>query len=144
MADDLGDVDIDDAGNPDDDDEGWETEDEMEAQAEVDDSELTFSKHSGKCNFSSVVGPSHLIESRKTMFACPGSVFCVSLDPATNCMVVTGGEDDKAYVWRLTDGEVLLECTGRKCRKKRKCTSMLLIDIITLLAHFGQELAVLL
>lgn len=47
VADELGDVDIDDAGNPDDDDEGWETEDEMEAQAEVDDSELTFSKHSG-------------------------------------------------------------------------------------------------
>lgn len=47
VADDLGDVDIDDPGNPDDDDEGWETEDEMEAQAEVDDSELTFSKHSG-------------------------------------------------------------------------------------------------
>lgn len=89
VADDLGDVDIDDAGNPDDDDQGWETEDEMEAEAEVDDSELTFSKHSG-------------------------SVFCVSLDPATNCMAVTGGEDDKAYVWRLTDGEVLLECTGHK------------------------------
>lgn len=25
---------------------------------------------------------------------------------------MTGGEDDKAYVWRLSDGEVLLECTG--------------------------------
>lgn len=51
VADDLGDVDIDGDGNPedDDDDEGWETEDEMEA--EVDDSELTFSKHSGKCDY---------------------------------------------------------------------------------------------
>lgn len=39
-------------------------------------------------------------------------MFCVSLDPATNSMAVTGGEDDKAYVWRLSDGEVLLECTG--------------------------------
>lgn len=45
-------------------------------------------------------------------FLCPGSVFCVSLDPATNSMAVTGGEDDKAYVWRLSDGEVLLECSG--------------------------------
>lgn len=63
MADDLGDVDIDDAGNPDDDDEGWETEDEMEAEAEVDDSELTFSKHSGEGNFPRVLGPSHFIES---------------------------------------------------------------------------------
>lgn len=25
---------------------------------------------------------------------------------------MTGGEDDKAYVWRVSDGEVLLECTG--------------------------------
>ena len=36
----------------------------------------------------------------------------MSLDPATNSMAVTGGEDDKAYVWRVSDGEVLLECTG--------------------------------
>lgn len=39
-------------------------------------------------------------------------MFCVSLDPATNSLAVTGGEDDKAYVWRVSDGEVLLECTG--------------------------------
>ncbi len=45
LADDLGDVDFDDPGNAD--DEGWETEDEMEAEAEQDDSELTFSKHTG-------------------------------------------------------------------------------------------------
>ncbi|KAM8903012.1 angio-associated migratory cell protein [Spinachia spinachia] len=86
LADDLEDVDFEDAGKGND-DEGWETEDEMEE--DQDDSELTFSKHTG-------------------------SVFCVSLDPATNSMVVTGGEDDMAYVWRLSDGEVLLECTGHK------------------------------
>lgn len=45
LADDLGDVDIDEPGNAD--DEGWETEDEMEAETEQDDSELTFSKHNG-------------------------------------------------------------------------------------------------
>lgn len=45
LADDLGDVDFEDNGNAD--DEGWETEDEMEAEAEQDDSELTFSKHTG-------------------------------------------------------------------------------------------------
>ncbi|MEQ2220516.1 hypothetical protein ILYODFUR_006286 [Ilyodon furcidens] len=89
LADDLGDVDFEDPGNPEDDNEGWETEDEMEAEAEQDDSELTFSKHTG-------------------------SVFCVSLDPATNSLAVTGGEDDKAYVWRVSDGEVLLECTGER------------------------------
>ncbi|XP_043965690.1 angio-associated migratory cell protein [Gambusia affinis] len=89
LADGLGDVDFEDPGNPEDDNEGWETEDEMEAEAEQDDSELTFSKHTG-------------------------SVFCVSLDPATNSLAVTGGEDDKAYVWRVSDGEVVMECTGHK------------------------------
>ncbi|XP_034464800.1 angio-associated migratory cell protein [Hippoglossus hippoglossus] len=85
LADDLDDVDFEESGEADYDDEGWETDDEMEA--EQDDSELTFSKHTG-------------------------SVFCVSLDPATNSLAVTGGEDDKAFVWRLSDGEVLFECTG--------------------------------
>ncbi|KAJ0009354.1 hypothetical protein NQD34_001056 [Periophthalmus magnuspinnatus] len=86
LADVLDDVDFEeDQGNAE--DEGWETEDEMEA--DQDDSELTFSSHKG-------------------------SVFCVSLDPVTNTMAVTGGEDDKAFVWRVTDGEVLFECTGHK------------------------------
>ncbi|KAM9821234.1 angio-associated migratory cell protein [Neosynchiropus ocellatus] len=88
LADELEDVDFEEPANQAD-DEGWETEDEMEAEVEQDDSELTFSKHTG-------------------------SVFCVSLDPATNSLAVTGGEDDKAYVWRVSDGEVLLECTGHK------------------------------
>ncbi|XP_051912915.1 angio-associated migratory cell protein [Hippocampus zosterae] len=85
LADDLEDIDFEEAANAD--DKGWETEDEMEL--ERDDSELTFSKHTG-------------------------SVFCVSFDPATNNLAVTGGEDDKAYVWRVSDGEVVLECTGHK------------------------------
>lgn len=86
LADELDDVDFEEEpGNVD--DEGWETEDEMEA--DQDDSELTFSSHKG-------------------------SVFCVSLDPVTNTMAVTGGEDDKAFVWSLSDGEVLFECTGHK------------------------------
>eukprot|EP00064_Thunnus_orientalis_P017645 superscaffoldBa00003807_g17730 len=85
LADNLEDVDFEEPENADD-DEGWETEDDMEAEAEQDDSELTFSKHTG-------------------------SVFCVNLDPATNTLAVTGGEDDKAYVWRVSDGEVLFECT---------------------------------
>lgn len=46
MADDLEDVDFEDPGNAE--DEGWETEDEMEAEAEQDDSELTFSRHTGR------------------------------------------------------------------------------------------------
>lgn len=41
-----------------------------------------------------------------------GSVFCVSLDPVTNSLAVSGGEDDRAFVWSVTDGDVLFECTG--------------------------------
>ena len=41
------------------------------------------------------------------------SVFSVSLDPVNNSMAVTGGEDDKAYVWRIQDGETHMECIGR-------------------------------
>lgn len=44
LADDLEDVDFEDGGHGHD-DEGWETEDEMEE--DQDDSELTFSKHTG-------------------------------------------------------------------------------------------------
>nr|XP_056717595.1 angio-associated migratory cell protein [Euleptes europaea] len=65
-------------------DEG--VEEGMEAQ---DDSEVTFSKHTA-------------------------SVFCVGIDPKTNTLTVTGGEDDKAYVWCLSDGELLFECSGHK------------------------------
>ncbi|XP_060724532.1 angio-associated migratory cell protein isoform X2 [Tachysurus vachellii] len=49
------------------DDEGWETEDEMEA--EQDDSDLTFIKHTG-------------------------SLFCISLDPVSNNLAITGGHKD--------------------------------------------------
>lgn len=87
LAEELEDVDFVDAdGNAE--DEGWETEDE-EMEAAQDDSELTFGKHTG-------------------------SVFCISLDPVTNSLAVTGGEDDKAYVWNVTNGEMQFECTGHK------------------------------
>lgn len=45
LADELDNVDFEEDDHKD--DEGWETEDEMEAEAEQDDSELTFSKHTG-------------------------------------------------------------------------------------------------
>ena len=35
-----------------------------------------------------------------------GSVFCCSLNSSEG-LVATGGEDDKGYVWRLEDGEVM-------------------------------------
>lgn len=55
----------------------------------VDNSILTFSKHTG-------------------------SVFCCSLNPKENNLVVSGGEDDKAYVWNLSNGEVLFECDNHR------------------------------
>ncbi|XP_063144933.1 angio-associated migratory cell protein [Candoia aspera] len=68
----------------------WEEDEGVgEGLVAQDDSEVTFSKHTA-------------------------SVFCVSLDPKTNTLAVTGGEDDKAYVWRVSDGELLFECTGHK------------------------------
>ena len=49
--------------------------------AATDESKLVFSKHSG-------------------------SVFCLAAN-MTEGLVVTGGEDDLGYVWRLEDGEVV-------------------------------------
>ena len=42
-----------------------------------------------------------------------GSVFVVDIDK-DNKYVVSGGEDDKAFVWELESGEVILEI---KCKK---------------------------
>ncbi|XP_060775044.1 angio-associated migratory cell protein isoform X2 [Neoarius graeffei] len=86
LVEELEDVDFAEAEGPAD-DGAWETEDEMEA--EQDDSDLTFIKHTG-------------------------SVFCISLDLVTNNLAITGGEDDKAYVWKVNNGEVVFECTGHK------------------------------
>lgn len=32
------------------------------------------------------------------------------MEPKEGKLVVSGGEDDKAYVWNITDGEILFEC----------------------------------
>lgn len=64
--------------------------------------------------------PKVLLNQSFLLCSIPGSVFCVSLDPATNSMAVTGGEDDKAFVWRVSDGEVLLECTGEARKNSTK------------------------
>lgn len=42
-----------------------------------------------------------------------GSVFCCDLHPSGK-LAVTGGEDDKAYVWSLETGQVVMDCTGHK------------------------------
>lgn len=43
-----------------------------------------------------------------------GSIFCVAIDPQNGTLAATGGEDDKAFVWRIDNREVILECTGHK------------------------------
>lgn len=42
-----------------------------------------------------------------------GPVFCGALHPSED-VAVTGGEDDKAYVWATDTGEVVFEVTGHK------------------------------
>lgn len=64
-------------------------DDEEEIETEVVDlSKLTFSKH-GKSVFSADV-------------------------TKDGSLAVTGGEDDMAYIWSTSNGEVILECTGHK------------------------------
>ena len=62
----------------------------------VDDAVLVFDRHSASASASE-----------------PNSVFSVALDP-TGSVAVSGGEDDKAFVWRVADGSVLFECSGHQ------------------------------
>ena len=47
-----------------------------------------------------------------TLLLISDAVFSVSLDPKTSNLAVTGGQDDKAFVWEVNTGNVLFECTG--------------------------------
>lgn len=40
-----------------------------------------------------------------------GSVFCCNIHP-NGKLAVTGGEDDRAYVWAIETGQVVMECDG--------------------------------
>ncbi|XP_070569921.1 angio-associated migratory cell protein-like [Ptychodera flava] len=42
------------------------------------------------------------------------SLFSCDVDPTTSTLAVTGGEDDRAFVWTLANGQNLFECTGHK------------------------------
>ncbi|KAK6166332.1 hypothetical protein SNE40_023054 [Patella caerulea] len=42
------------------------------------------------------------------------SVFTVQVDPKTRSLAVTGSQDDKALVWNISTGDVVMECTGHK------------------------------
>ncbi|GAB1602472.1 angio-associated migratory cell protein-like [Argonauta hians] len=41
-------------------------------------------------------------------------VYCVGLHPCGQKLAVTGGQDDKAYLWDIQTGNILLECKGHK------------------------------
>jgi ribosome assembly protein SQT1 len=66
-------------------DESMESMDVREA-SKVDDSVCTFDAHTG-------------------------SVFSASLHP-NKALAVTGGEDDKAFVWNTETGDIVFECSG--------------------------------
>ncbi|KAK9301299.1 hypothetical protein QLX08_006359 [Tetragonisca angustula] len=42
-----------------------------------------------------------------------GSVFCGSLSK-NGKLAITGGEEDKAYIWDTSSGEIILDCIGHK------------------------------
>lgn len=66
-----------------------EEKNDEEEEEEKDDSNLTLTNH-----------------------AAP--VFCVSLDPLACSYGVSGGEDDKAFVWKVSDGKIKFTCEGHK------------------------------
>lgn len=41
-------------------------------------------------------------------------VFCCDINPRIGNIVITGGQDDKSFVWDLKTGDILFECTGHK------------------------------
>ncbi len=47
------------------------------------------------------------------IFCYAGSVFCCDVDQSGSGLAVSGGEDDKAYIWNMADGAKVTECTGR-------------------------------
>jgi WD40 repeat protein len=47
------------------------------------------------------------------LFHFVASVFCVSLDPLNSTHALSGAEDDKAFVWKLSDGKVKFTCDGK-------------------------------
>lgn len=62
-------------------------EDGTEIDPEKDDAVTTFQRHTGE-------------------------VYCVRINATNNLLAVTGGKDDRAFVWNVNNGEVLFECTG--------------------------------
>jgi len=79
----------------------------------VDDAVLVFDRHSAASAAPSSAAPSSSTPSSAAADSAPNSVFSVALDP-TGSVAVSGGEDDKAYVWKVADGSVLFACAGHQ------------------------------
>ena len=60
---------------------------------------------------------------------CAGSVFCVSLHPLGE-LACSGGEDDKAYVWKVADGTTKFLCEGTSMSNKCMSHSSLLVQLV--------------
>lgn len=90
IEDEMGDMDLE-HYDEDEDGEGGEMNPDEEAEAHMtsDDADICFKKHSG-------------------------SVFACALEPTSGNLAISGGEDDKAFIWNTSDGEVFLECSGHK------------------------------
>eukprot|EP00794_Sanderia_malayensis_P017476 gene17476-19223_t len=43
-----------------------------------------------------------------------GSVFSVDVNPVDSSIAASGGEDDKAFLWKVDNGDVIKELTGHK------------------------------
>ncbi|XP_046859614.1 angio-associated migratory cell protein-like [Xenia sp. Carnegie-2017] len=69
--------------------DGELTENDDDLVIQRDDSGLTFTKHSE-------------------------SVFAVDFDPSSRSHIVSGGEDNRAFVWKISDGSVKFLCDGHK------------------------------
>lgn len=40
-------------------------------------------------------------------------MFAVDFDPSSRSHVVSGGEDNRAFVWKISDGSVKFLCDGK-------------------------------
>ena len=71
-----------------------------------------FEKHAGRFVFI-FISFLYKIKNKNFFHVVKGSVFCGSLNK-TSDYVVTGGEDDIAYVWDVNSGEIVFECEGHE------------------------------
>lgn len=87
-------------------------EEQEEYEPETDDSKLIFSKHTGETLDESDIFLQ--INNCFFFFVTSDGVLCCAFHPESNNVAVTGGIDDLAYVWDVTDSSVLFICRGHE------------------------------